>query len=237
MKSNVIVIANRKGGCGKTTTAKNLAYELGKKKKTLLIDFDPQSNATQGLSKKGYLRSVIDFLHRKSAIAPTRFGFHIMPGNDFLASEIQHVDLEDVSYHLNLLQLEYEAIIIDTSPYFNELIAMAMDCCHLLIVPTCINSDSLSGMATTLDEASNFGNIRECKVLFTDVADKRKTVMKDMAALREELQGLCFEQYIRHCYSVERARKRQQPIGKRYGKSSAAKDYAALAEEIIKEVY
>ena len=114
-----IAITNRKGGSGKTTTAKNIAYDLTLcNKKVLLIDLDPQCNATEGLSGRKYSRSVIGMLQLENVhkcIYKTRFNdLDILPGNDYLAStEI----LDDVLYRqISPLRNEYDFIIIDCPP-------------------------------------------------------------------------------------------------------------------------
>ena len=134
-----IAITNRKGGSGKTTTAKNIAYDLTLcNKKVLLIDLDPQCNATEGLSGRKYSRSVIGMLQLENVhkcIYKTRFNdLDILPGNDYLAStEI----LDDVLYRqISPLRNEYDFIIIDTSPYFNKLTAEILKISDLVILPT-----------------------------------------------------------------------------------------------------
>lgn len=66
----IITIVNRKGGCGKTTTTKNLGYELAKLGyRVLLVDYDPQCNTTKGLSKREYKTTIIDLIRGKMFIS------------------------------------------------------------------------------------------------------------------------------------------------------------------------
>ena len=87
----IITIVNRKGGCGKTTTTKNLGYELAKLGyRVLLVDYDPQCNTTKGLSKREYKTTIIDLIRGKNVhkcIYTTRHNMDIIAGNKFLASE------------------------------------------------------------------------------------------------------------------------------------------------------
>ena len=89
--AKIITIVNRKGGCGKTTTTKNLGYSLAKKGyRVLLVDYDPQCNTTKGLSKRNYKKTVVDMMRGidiRRCIYNTRYDMDILPGNQFLASE------------------------------------------------------------------------------------------------------------------------------------------------------
>ena len=163
-----IAITNRKGGSGKTTTAKNIAYDLTLcNKKVLLIDLDPQCNATEGLSGRKYSRSVIGMLQLENVhkcIYKTRFNdLDILPGNDYLAStEI----LDDVLYRqISPLRNEYDFIIIDTSPYFNKLTAEILKISDLVILPTLLEDDSLKGVMTTIKELITLFDTENQKLL------------------------------------------------------------------------
>ena len=232
-----IAITNRKGGSGKTTTAKNIAYDLTLcNKKVLLIDLDPQCNATEGLSGRKYSRSVIGMLQLENVhkcIYKTRFNdLDILPGNDYLAStEI----LDDVLYRqISPLRNEYDFIIIDTSPYFNKLTAEILKISDLVIIPTLLEDDSLKGVMTTIQELITLfdGDIR-CKVLPTMV-DKTKYTEKLLLGLKEDIGNMCFDTYIReNKIQVRRARQHHSPLSYRYRKSKAAKDYEKLTAELL----
>lgn len=232
-----ITIANRKGGSGKTTTAKNIAYDLTLcNMKVLLIDLDPQCNATEGLSGRKYSRSVIDILQQKDvhkSIYKTRFNdLDFLPGNDYLASiEI----LDDVLYHrTSPLRTEYDYIIIDTSTFFNKLTAEILKISDLVIIPTLLEDDSIKGVMTTIEEIITLfnGNIR-CKVLPTMV-DTTKYTEKLLLALKEDLGSICFNTYIReNTIWVRRSRQHHSPLSYRYKKTKAAKDYEKLTAELL----
>lgn len=235
----IITIVNRKGGCGKTTTTKNLGYELAKLGyRVLLVDYDPQCNTTKGLSKREYKTTIIDLIRGKNVhkcIYTTRHDMDIIAGNKFLASE----DINDqiIVDQMNKVCNEYDFIINDTSPYFNKLTAEILFVTDLAIIPTTIEPDSLDGMSTTINEIEELCDYNiNYKILLTQVNDLKSTE-QDVKDLDENLEELILKTKIRfHRYAVKRARIKQQPLGKRYRRASVTKDYKKLANEIIKEV-
>lgn len=239
--SEIIAITNRKGGSGKTTTAKNLAYDLTLKgKRVLLIDLDPQCNATEGLTRRKYKRTVIGMLQRmpvRTCIYNTRFKhLDIIPGNDYLAStEVQDDILIE---QLSPLRQVYDHIIIDTSPYFNKLTAEILKTSDFVIVPTLLEDDSMKGVMTTIQELTLlFGDNIRCKVLATMVDDSR--FAEDLlTALKRDVGVLCFDTFIReNRIKVRRARRRQVPLSYRYRYTSkAARDYERLTAELLEVI-
>lgn len=236
-KAKVIVVANRKGGCGKTTTVKNIAYNLSQKgKKILIVDFDPQCNLTDGLTNRSYKKTVIGLLKNESiekCIFNTRFeNLDIIPGNDYLASEEIKDDL--IMNQLNLIKDTYDYIVIDTSPYFNKLIAEVMKPHDLIIIPSEIGEDSIKGMMTTIEELSMLcGSHIKFRVLYTKVDDTAET-RNDLSELQDELRNVSFKTFIRYNFiPIKRARKRRIPLSKRYKLAKATKDYQDLCIEIM----
>lgn len=235
-QGKIIVITNRKGGSGKTTTAKNLAYDLTLLgNKVLLADLDPQCNATDGLTRRDYKKSVVSMLHREDihkCIHATRFErLDILPGSDYLASE----DIQDdiIMEQLGCVKKEYDYIIIDTSPYFNKLTAEILKTHDLVIIPTEIGEDSIKGMMTTIEElAALLGNGVKFKILYTKVDDTKET-LKDLKELNEQLLPVSFRTMIRYNYvPVKRARKRKIPLARRYHLSKVTRDYLTLTDEL-----
>ena len=105
-------------------------------------------------------------VHR--CIYHTRFhGLDLIPGNDYLANE----KIEDHIFVKQLSQLKerYDYILIDTSPYFNKLIAEIMRAHDLVIIPTEINDDSIRGTMTTINEITQLVKEHQLPVIFTEV--------------------------------------------------------------------
>ena len=239
--NKIIAITNRKGGSGKTTTAKNLAYDLTLKgKRVLLIDLDPQCNATEGLTRRKYKRTVIGMLQWmpvRKCIYKTRFkDLDILPGNDYLAS----TEVQDNILIKQVLPVreDYDHIIIDTSPYFNKLTAEILKISDLVIIPTLLEDDSMKGVMTTiLALMALFGDTIRCKVLATMVDDSR-FAENLLTALKKDVGILCFDTFIRENHiAVRRARKRQVPLSYRYRYTSkAARDYERLTAELLEVI-
>lgn len=236
-KNKVIVIANRKGGSGKTTTAKNIGYNLSALGyRVLLIDCDPQCNTTDGITGRTYKRSILSLLKYEDVhkcIYKTRFpGLDIIPGSDYLASE---EIIDDVfGKQLKTLDGEYDFIIFDTSPYFNKLTGEILKTHDLIIIPTEINEDSLKGMMTTVNELALFLNrSANFRILYTKI-DTTKETAKKLEGLYNELESVSFKTYIRYCYiPVNRARDHRSPLLKRYPYAKATKDYKRLTKEVL----
>lgn len=236
----VITVVNRKGGCGKTTTVKNLGYSLARQKyKVLLIDYDPQCNATKGLSKRNYTYTVIDLMREKGirkCIYHTRFNMDIIPGNKFLASE--NVKNQVIITQIESIIDEYDFIIIDTSPYFNKLTAEILFVTDIAIIPTTVEPDSLDGMSSTINELEELCNYNIIyKILLTQINDLKST-LDDIEELNNGLEDLILKTKIRfHKYAVKRARIKQQPLAKSYKRATVTKDYIMLSNEIIEGGY
>ena len=130
--SEILAVVNQKGGVGKTTTCINLSASLSKtKRKVLLVDLDPQSNATRGcgVDPHGLSTSINDLLLGRSSadetiIRPDNIDFTLLPATpDLTEAEVMLISSEHKEYTLkNLLSgfnTEYDYIIIDCPPSLN----------------------------------------------------------------------------------------------------------------------
>jgi chromosome partitioning protein len=161
----IICIANQKGGVGKTTTAINLSASLAAaEKKTLLIDCDPQGNATSGvgidkasLSKNNLYQVLIDNVRIEDAIFSTPMPtLDIIPSNqDLIGIEVEFVTLKDrekkLKGALKNLNSSYEYLVIDCPPSLGFLTVNSLAASDFLIIPLQCEYFAMEGLGQLLN--------------------------------------------------------------------------------------
>ncbi len=172
--SRVLAIANQKGGVGKTTTSVNLTASLAAtKRRLLLIDLDPQGNATMGsgIDKRALTTSSFEVLMGETTIEQSLLteidaGYHLLPANgDLTGAEIGL--LEELGrelrlrHALELVRERYEYIIIDCPPALNMLTVNALVAADAVVIPMQCEYYALEGLSAlleTIDKIKKFLN-------------------------------------------------------------------------------
>ena len=161
--AKIIAVANQKGGVGKTTTAVNLSAGLGiLGKRVLLVDFDPQGNATSGvgLEKRALTSTVydvlLDDLAPTDAIRATEYRLDVLPANiDLAGAEIELAQVEKREFRLkkalDTVREAYDFILIDCPPSLGLLNLNALTAADALLLPIQCEFYALEGMTALLD--------------------------------------------------------------------------------------
>lgn len=248
----IIAIANQKGGVGKTTTAINLAACLAEAgKKILLIDCDPQGNATSGLGiDKDHLEnSIYEVLLDECGIRQAMQAVDevenltVLPSNVNLAgAEVELLEVEDKEYILSntvdYIRDDYDYILIDCPPSLNILTVNAMTMADSVLVPIQCEYYALEGISQLIhtvelvQERLN-PDLTIDGVVFT-MYDARTNLSADVvASVRENLNTKVYNTIIPRNVRLAEAPSHGLPIHLYDSRSSGAESYRNLAREVI----
>ena len=254
--SNILAFSNQKGGVGKTTSAVNVALSLAVSEiKTLLIDLDPQANATTGLSElvveeknnNNIYDAILGNANVKNCITKTSFSHLdiITSTNDLVGAEIELVGVMAREYQLKKalknIEKKYDIIIIDCPPSLGLLTINALTASSAIVIPIQCEYYALEGLGQLLNTVRLVQRHLNKKLEITGILmtmyDGRLNLSKQVV---EEVNSFfkekLFKTFIHRNVRLSEAPSFGKPALLYDANSTGAQNYMTLTEEILQRV-
>ena len=250
--AKVIAMVNQKGGVGKTTSSINLAACLAvAEKKTLLIDLDPQGNASAGIGLSVKKFQNLNIYHAligkeriKDVIYPTELSsFHICPSdNNLVGAEIELVSVmareQKLKNALCSIDSDYDYILLDCPPSLGLLTVNALNACHSYLIPLQTEYFAMEGLAQLLQTVklikSSLNPKLDLEGVLLTMFDRRNNLHKQVASeIKKHFKKKVFSTVIPRNVKLSEAPSFGKPIILYDIESKGSESYLSLAKEII----
>ena len=247
----IVGVINQKGGVGKTTSAINLAAALAETRRVLLVDMDPQANASSGVGVRGAERTIYDVLigelSARRAITDTDIeNLKVLPASMELSGAAVELDASTDNMKLLTKALigvrpNFDFIVVDAPPSLGALTLNALVAADHLVIPLQTEYYALEGIASMMDTVERLRsslnpNLNILGILLTMYDSRTRLSQEVEENVRKHFEELVFSAVIPRNVRLAEAPSYGQPIYAYAPTSSGAQAYRQLSEEVILRV-